>query len=94
MSNKLVVKQVLKAKNVSKKKAKSYKFSATLKTSKGKAIAGKKLTFKIKGKTYTAKTNKNGVATIKIKLKLKVGKYIITTKYSKTSIKNKFTIKK
>lgn len=94
VSNKLVVKQVLKAKNVSKKKAKSYKFSATLKTSKGKAISGKKITFKIKGKKYTAKTNKKGVATITIKLKLKVGKYTITSTYSKTSIKNKLTIKK
>ncbi|WP_298521908.1 Ig-like domain repeat protein [uncultured Methanobrevibacter sp.] len=93
-SNKIVVKQVLKAKNVSKKKAKSYKFQATLKTSKGKAISGKKLTFKIKNKKYTAKTNKKGVATITIKINLKVGKYTITTTYSKTSIKNKLTIKK
>ena len=94
VSNKIVVKQVLKAKNVSKKKAKSYKFQATLKTSKGKAISGKKLTFKIKNKKYTAKTNKKGVATITIKLKLKVGKYTVTTTYSKTSIKNKLTVKK
>ena len=94
VSNKIVVKQVLKAKNVSKKKAKSYKFQATLKTSKGKAISGKKLTFKIKNKKYTAKTNKKGVATITIKLNLKVGKYTITTTYSKTSIKNKLTVKK
>ena len=94
VSNKIVVKQVLKAKNVSKKKAKSYKFQATLKTSKGKAIAGKKLTFKIKNKKYTAKTNKKGVATITIKLNLKVGKYVIATTYSKTTIKNKLTIKK
>ena len=80
--------------SISKKKAKSYKFQASLKTSKGKAIVGKKLTFKIKGKTYSAKTNKKGVATINIKLKLKVGKYTITTTYSKTSIKNKLTIRK
>ena len=94
VSNKLVVKQVLKAKNVSKKKAKSCKFSATLKTSKGKAIKNKKITFKIKGKKYTAKTNSKGVATITIKLNLKVGKYTITSTYSKTTIKNKLTIKK
>ncbi|WP_458403479.1 Ig-like domain repeat protein [Methanobrevibacter sp.] len=94
VSNKLVVKQVLKAKNVSKKKAKYYKFNAYLKTSKGKAIAGKKIIFKIKGKTFAAKTNKKGVATITIKLKLKVGKYTIISKYSKTTIKNILTIKK
>lgn len=94
VSNKVVVKQVLKANDITKKKAKSYKFQATLKTSKGKAISGKKLTFKINGKTYTAKTNKNGVATITIKLNLKVGKYTIKTTYSKTTITNKITIKK
>lgn len=94
VSNKLVVKQVLKAKNVSKKKAKYYKFNAYLKTSKGKAIVGKKIIFKIKGKTYSAKTNKKGVATITIKLKLNVGKYAIISKYSKTAIKNILTIRK
>ena len=94
VSNKIVVKQVLKASSITKKKAKSYKFSAVLKTSKGKAIVGKKLTFKIKGKTYYAKTNKKGVATITIKLNLKVGKYNIKTTYGKTTITNKITIKK
>lgn len=94
VSNKVVVKQILKANDITKKKAKSYKFQATLKTSKGKAISGKKLTFKINGKTYTAKTNKNGIAAITIKLNLKVGKHTITTTYSKTTISNKITIKK
>ena len=91
--NKIVVNQVLKANNIKIKKAKSFKFSAVLKTSKGKAIIGKKLTFKIKGKTYYAKTNKKGVATITIKLNLKVGKYKIKTTYGKTTISNKITIK-
>ena len=72
VSNKVVVKQILKSKNVKVKKSKkTKKFSATLKTSAGKAIKGKKITFKIKGKKYTAKTNKKGVATIKIAKNLK-----------------------
>ena len=94
VSNKIVVRQVLKAKDITKKKAKSYKFSATLKTSKGKAISGKTLKFKIKGKTYAAKTNKKGVATVTIKLNLNVGKYKIKTIYFGTAISNKITIKK
>ena len=94
VSNKITVKQVLKAKNVVRKKAKSYKFSATLKTSKGKAISGKTLKFNIKGKTYSAKTNIKGVATITIKLKLAVGKYIIKTAYYKTSIRNRLTVRR
>ena len=67
-SSKVTIKNVLKAKNISKKKVKKVKFSATLKTSKGKAIKGKKITFKLKGGTYSAKTNKKGVATIYLKI--------------------------
>jgi len=66
-----VNKQKVKVK-VSKKKfkrsAKKKILKVTLKTSKGKTIKGKKVTFKVKGKTYKAKTNKKGVAKIKIKL--------------------------
>ena len=95
VSSKLVVKQILKSKNVKvKKSAKTKKFTATLKTSKGKAIKGKKITFKIKGKKYTAKTNKKGVATIKIKQNLKVGKYKVSITYLKTNIKKTLTVKK
>lgn len=95
VTNKLVVKQVIKAKNTSfKKSKKTKKYTATLKTSKGKAIKGKKVTFKIKGKTYTAKTNKKGVATIKVTNLKKAGKYSVLIKYSKTSVKKTITIKK
>ena len=78
------------------KKAK--KLSFTLKDSKGKAIAGKKITFKVNKKTYTAKTNKKGVATVKVKL-TKKGKYTATAKfagdntYKKISKKAKITVK-
>lgn len=93
VSNKIVVKSLLSAKNIVKKKSKTIKFSAKLINSNGKAVKGKKLTFKIKGKKYTAKTNKKGIAKISIK-NLKVGKYKITTRYSKLSIKNTIKIKK
>ncbi len=95
VSNKLVVKQILKSKNVKVKKSlKTKKFTASLKTTAGKAIKNKKITFKIKGKTYSAKTNKKGVATIKVTQNLKVGKYTVTIKYLKDSIKKTLTIKK
>ena len=93
VSNKIVVKPVLTAKNISKKKAKKIKFKAKLLNSNGKALKGKKITFKIKGKTYKVKTNKKGIATLTLK-KLKVGKYKITTKYGKSTIKNTIKIKK
>lgn len=82
-----------------KSKTKNKKFTATLKNKKGKAIKGAKIIFKIKGKKYTAKTNKKGIASIKIKINKK-GKYTITISYkgsklytSKT-IKSKLIIKK
>ena len=55
--------------------------SFTLKDSKGKAIAKKKITFKVNGKTYTAKTNSKGVATVKIVIKKK-GKFTATAKFA------------
>lgn len=93
VSNKIIVKQILTAKNISKKKAKKIKFSAKLVNSKGKVAKGKKITFKIKGKTYKVKTNKKGIATLVLK-NLKVGKYTIKSIYDKSTIKNTIKIKK
>ena len=94
-TNKLTVKQVLKPvkKTVKVKKSKkSFKIKASLKWSNGKGIKGKKITFKIKGKTYKAKTNKKGIATAKVKKniikKLKKGKkYKVTIAYT---VKDKY----
>ena len=69
------------AKKKYKKKAKNKKLTATFKSSKGKALKGKKITFTVKGKTYTAKTNAKGVATVKVKL-TKKGKYTFTAKFA------------
>ena len=93
VSNKITVKPILTAKNISKKKAKKIKFQAKLLTTKGKVNAGKKITFKIKGKTYIAKTNKKGIATVYLK-NLKVGKHYIVVKYASSSIKKVVKIRK
>ena len=93
VSNKINVKALLTAKNISKKKSKKIKFSSKLVNNKGKALNGKKITFKFKGKIYKAKTNKKGIATITIK-NLKVGKYTITSIWNKFAIKNTIRIKK
>lgn len=94
ISNKITVKKLLSAKNISKKKSKTTKFQAKLVNSKGNVQKGKKLTFKIDGKKYTAKTNKKGIATITLKTTLKVGKHKIVTSYGKNKITNTITIKK
>ena len=93
VSNKVVIKPLLITKNVSKKKAKTIKFTAKLVNNKGKVVKNKKITFKFKGKKYTAKTNKKGIATVSLK-NLKVGTYKITTTYGKSSCTNTIKIKK
>ena len=73
------------------------KLTATLKNSKGKALAGKKITFIVNGKKYTAKTNKKGVATVKVKVtkkktyKVKV-KFAGDKTYAKKTISRKLKI--
>lgn len=64
-----MVKYTLKAKKKISVKKTSRKLilKATLKWSNGKAIVGKTLKFKFKGKFYKVKTNKKGVAKVIIK---------------------------
>ncbi|WP_458405621.1 hypothetical protein [Methanobrevibacter sp.] len=89
VTNKLKVIQTLKPvkKTIKvKKSAKSFKIKASLKQGK-KPVKGQKIVFKIKGKKYSAKTNKKGIATVKVKKniikKLKKGKkYKVTITYS------------
>ena len=88
-----------------KASAKTKKYTVTLKTIKGASIdgktyleAGKKVTLKINGKTYTAKTNAKGQATFSLKI-TKKGKFAAVIKYAgdntykSASKKVKITIK-
>ena len=98
-------KLIAKAKTF-KAKAKTKKYTVTLKTIKGSSAngkvylsAGKKITLKIKGKTYTAKTNAKGKATFKLKI-TKKGKYTAkitfagdSAMYKKSTAKAKITIR-
>lgn len=93
VSNKVKVKSTIVTKNIKVKKGKTIKFKAKLLNSKGKILKNKKITFKFKGKTYKIKTNKKGIATLKITKKYKKGKYIITSKYGKLKIKNSIKIR-
>lgn len=61
-----------------KKSQKTKKYTTILKNSKGKAVKKVKVTLKVKGKTYIAKTNAKGIATFKIKKLTKKGKYKAT----------------
>lgn len=95
-----IAKQAIKltvAKKTFKKSA-TKKVTAVLKDSKGKVLKSKKVTMKVNGKTYTAKTNSKGVATFKVKL-TKKGTFKATTKfagdsyYTAKSISSKIVVK-
>ena len=57
-----------------KKSVKTKKYTVTLKTNQNKVMKNTKVTLKVNGKTYSAKTNAKGVAKFTIKL-TKKGKY-------------------
>ena len=64
-----------------KAKAKTKKLKASFKSAKGIAISGKKISFTVNGKTYAAKTNAKGVATVKVKV-TKKGTYKFAAKFA------------
>jgi hypothetical protein len=101
VKNTIKVKQTLKLvkKTIKIKKGKKLVLKAKLKWSNGKAIKGKKIVFKFKGKKYKAKTNKKGIAKVTIKKKvtkkLKKGKkYKFSATYITNTVKGKVKIKK
>ena len=82
-----------KQKKIIKKSKKTKKYTITLKNSKGKAVKKAKVTLKVKGKTYKAKTNSKGKATFKITKLTKKGTYKATIKYKGNKYYKKATKK-
>lgn len=94
VSNKITVKHNVITKDMAIKKGKTGKFTAKIVDSKGNILKYKIVTFKFRGKTYKVKTNKYGVATLKIAKKTKITKYSITTTYGRETVKNTISIVK
>ena len=65
---------------------KAGKFKVKLTDAQGNVLKSQKVKFKLNGKTYSKKTNANGIATVKVKLK--IGSYKIKVSFSKTSTYN------
>ncbi|SEL24904.1 Transglutaminase-like enzyme, putative cysteine protease [Methanobrevibacter gottschalkii] len=59
-------------------------FKVTLKDTKGNSISNQKISFKVNGVTYTATTDKNGIASVKTAA-LSVGTYTVAIKYAGSS---------
>ena len=86
------------AKKTYKASAKTKTLTATLKDASGHVISGKKVTFTVNGKSYSATTNSKGVATVKVSLSTKktysfTAKYAGDDMYTASSVSGKVTIK-
>ena len=81
----------IKSNDISKVKSDSRKFTATFLKSDGKVLANQNVKFKVNGKTYTVKTNKNGVASLSL-TNLKAGNYVIVS-YNEDGLTKNNTIK-
>ena len=68
---------------------KTKKYTITLKDNKNKVLKNKKVTLKVNGKTYTAKTNSKGVATFKLNKLTKKGKFTAAITYAGDKYYNK-----
>ncbi|MBQ6099690.1 MAG: hypothetical protein IJL02_07495 [Methanobrevibacter sp.] len=88
----VTIKSLIETKDLTIKEGETGKFNVKILNNNGKAAAGKKATLKVNGKTYTKTTNKNGIATLEIKLN--PGKYTITTEFDGLKATNKITVNK
>ncbi|MCQ2970819.1 Ig-like domain (group 3) [Methanobrevibacter gottschalkii] len=92
VNKKITIKSLIKTKDLSINGQNDGKFNVKVFNNKGEVYPNQKVTFKINGKTYSKKTNKNGIATLDINLD--VGKHSITTEYMGLKNTNKININK
>ena len=76
-----------------KKSVKIKKYTITLKNNLNKVMKNTKVTLKVNGKTYSAKTNSKGQATFKITKLTKKGKFTAIVKYGGSKFYNSKTVK-
>ena len=90
--NKIItVKSILETNDLVMNESDGSKFTVKVLNCYGKASPNKKVTLKVNGKTYTPKSNSNGIAYQGIDLP--AGKYTITTEYEGLKNTNQITVK-
>ena len=90
VSNKIKVKSILSADDLSKKYGTPDQFKAKLVDGEGNPLANTNVTFNINGVFYNRTTDSDGIA--KLNVRLMPGEYIITSSYNECYISNKITV--
>jgi hypothetical protein len=83
--------KITASKKTFKTKDKTKKYTITLKNNLGKVMKKTKVTIKVNGKTYSAKTNNKGQATFKLNKLTKKGTFKSTITYTGSKYYNKVT---
>ena len=91
LTNTFKILSTIKSSDITKVYADSRKFYATFLKSNGKVLTNTYIKFKINGKTFSKKTNANGVASLSMK-SLKAGTYKIVS-YNKDGLTKTNTVK-
>ena len=90
VSNKIKVKSILSAEDLTKKYGTPDQFKAKLVDGEGNPLANATVTFNVNGVFYNRTTGSEGIA--KLNINLMQGKYIITSTYNRCYISNKITV--
>ena len=91
VSNKIKVKPVLYADDLTKRYGTPDQFKAKLVDGEGNPLTNTNVTFNINGVFYNRSTDSDGIA--KLNINLMPGEYIITSSYNEANISNKVTVK-
>ena len=92
VSKTITIKSLIVSSNLALKEGESGKFNVKILNSYGKVSPNKKVKITVNGKSYTKTTNKNGIASLDIKLNF--GKYDIITEYNGLKSVNYITVSK
>ena len=93
ISKTITVKSILETHDVVMNASDGGCFKVKVLNSYGKASPNKKVSINVYGNTYTPKTDKNGIATLKLDLNV-TGKYLIVTEYEGLKYTNHITVNK